>query len=55
MQISDMVSSSEKNYKTFIGYKDNDQKIKPFCIMLPKMTAYVKSYDGETLQRMTNY
>ena len=50
-----MVSSSEKNYKTFIGYKDNDQKIKPICIMLPKMTAYVKSYDGETLQRMTNY
>ena len=42
-----MVSSGEKAYKNFIGYKDDDHKIKLLCIMLPKMSAYVKSYDGE--------
>ena len=43
-----MVSSGEKNYKYFIGYKNDDHKIKPLHIMLPKTSAYVKSYDGET-------
>ena len=42
-----MVSSGEKNYKYFIGYKNDDHKIKPLHIMLPKTSAYVKSYDGE--------
>ena len=41
-------SDGEKNYKYFLGYKDGDYKIKPVRIMLPKMSAYVKSYDGET-------
>ena len=28
-------------------YKDDDHKIKPLCIMLPKTRhTYVKSYDG---------
>ena len=32
-----MVSSGEKNYKYFIGYKeDDDCKIKPLHIILPK-------------------
>ena len=49
IQVSSMVSSAEKNYKYFIGYKDfDDDKIKPLCIMLPKMSAYIKSYDGDT-------
>ena len=41
-------SDGEKNYKYILGYKDGDYKIKPVPIMLPKMSAYVKSYDGET-------
>ena len=48
MQVSHLVSSSKKNYKYFIGYKDHDHKIKPLCIVLPKMSAYVKSYGEET-------
>ena len=39
---------AKKNYKHFIGYKDDHRKVKPLLIMLPKMSAYVKSYDGET-------
>ena len=43
--ISKKISTSEKNYKYFIGYTD-DHKIKPFSIILPKMSTYIKSYDG---------
>ena len=38
----------EKNNKYFIGYLFNGNKVKPFSIMLPKTSAYVKSYDGQT-------
>ena len=31
-----------------IGYLYNDQKVKPLHIMLPKASAYVKRYDGQT-------
>ena len=49
MQVSSMVSSGQKNYRYFIGYKDdNDYKNKPICIMLPKTSAYINIYDGET-------
>ena len=34
--------------KRFIGYKDNDYKIKLLRKMCPKTIAYVKRYDGET-------
>ena len=37
-----------KNYKYFIGYKDDDHEIKPLCIKLPKTCACIKSCDGET-------
>ena len=46
--VSSMDSLGEKNYKYFIGCKDDDHKIKPLRIMLPKTNAYAKSYDGET-------
>ena len=39
---------SEKNYKYFIGYLYIDHKVKPLHIILPKTSAYVKSYDGQT-------
>ena len=46
--VSNKISSNEKNYKYFIGYLYNDYKVKPLHIMLPKMSAYVKSYDWQT-------
>ena len=51
VQLTSMVSSGEKNYEFFIGYKDHDDyKIKPLHIMLPKTSTYLKSYDRETKQ-----
>ena len=48
--VSSMISSNEKNYKYSISYKDdNNYKIKPPHIMLPKKSAYVKTYDGKTI------
>lgn len=44
--MSDTIFSGEKNYKYFYGYKDDDYKIKPLYIILPKTGAYIKSYDG---------
>ena len=46
--VSNKISFGEKNYKYFIGYLYNDHKVKPLHIMLPKTSAYVKSYDGQT-------
>ena len=45
--ISITISSGEKNCKCFIGYLNNDYKIKT-CIMLPKISPYVKRYDSKT-------
>ena len=42
-----MVSLSEKKIFS-VSCKDDNHKIKPLHIMLPKTNAYVKSYDGET-------
>ena len=39
---------SNKNYKYYIGYLYNGNKVKSLDIMLPKTIAYVKSYDGQT-------
>ena len=44
--ISNKISFGEKNYKYFIGYTDDDYKIKPLQI-LPKTSAYEKIYDSE--------
>ena len=41
------ISCGEK-HKYFIGYLHNGDKVKPLYIMLPKTSAYVKSYDGQT-------
>ena len=48
MQVSSIISFSEKIINTLFGYKNNGYKIKLSCIMLPKPSAYVKSYDDET-------
>ena len=46
--VSNKISFVEKNYKYFIGYLYNDNKVKPLHIMFPKTSAYVESYDGQT-------
>ena len=38
----------KKNYKYFIGYLHNDHKGNGLDIALPKVSAYVKIYDGQT-------
>ena len=44
MMISDWVSSIEKDFEYFIGYKENE-KVKPLCVMPPKMSVYAKNVD----------
>ena len=46
--MSSKISSGEKSYKYFTGYLYNDYEIKPLHIMLPKISAYVKIYEGQT-------
>ena len=46
--VSNKIYFSERNYKYFIGYLYNDHKVKLLHIILPKTSAYVKSYDGQT-------
>ena len=43
-----VIKADKKNYKYFIGSLDDDYKIKPLHIILPKTSSYIKSYDGET-------
>ena len=43
--VSNKISFGEKNYNYFISYLYND---KPLHIILPKTSAYVKSFDGQT-------
>ena len=46
--VSNNISFGEKNYKYFIGYLHNGNKVKLLNIMLLKTSAYVKSYDRQT-------
>ena len=46
--VSNKISFGEKNYMYFIGYLYNGNKVKPLNIMLPKTSAYAKSYNGQT-------
>ena len=46
--VSNNISFGEKNYKYFIGYLYNDNKVRLLHIMLPKTSAYLKIYDGQT-------
>ena len=43
--ISNKASFGQKGYQHFIGYKYDDYKINPLCIMLSKIRGYVKSFD----------
>ena len=42
--ISDKLEHSDKDFKYFIGYKD-DNIIRLLCIMLPQMSGYIKCFD----------
>ena len=42
--VSNKVSFGKKGFKYFNGYKDA-KKIRPFCIFLPKMSAYRRDFD----------
>ena len=46
--VPNKIPLGEKNYKYFIGYFYDDHKVKPLHLMLPKTSAYVKSFDGQT-------
>ena len=46
--VSKKIYSDEKSYKYFIGCLHIDHKAKPLHIMLPRTSAYVKSYDWQT-------
>ena len=39
---------SEKKYKYFIGYLQDNNKVNPLNVMLPKAIAYVKLHDKQT-------
>ena len=45
--LSNKISFVEKNSKYFISYLYNNHKVRPLHIMLPKISAYVKSYNGQ--------
>ena len=45
--VTDQYLAKKKN--NFIGYL-GENKNKPFSMILPKVNAYVKSYDGKTEQ-----
>ena len=46
--VSNKIFFGETNYKHFIGYLYNNNKVRPLHIMLPKAISYVKSYDEQT-------
>ena len=45
MLISDKFEHSDKGFKYFIGYKD-DNIIRSLCIILPKMSGYIKYFNN---------
>ena len=45
--VSNKISFGEKNYKYFIDYLYNDNKVKPLHMILPKASAYVKSWTNK--------
>ena len=46
--VSNKIYFDEKSCKYFIGYFYNGNKVRPLPIMLPKTSAYVKSFDEQT-------
>ena len=43
--VSGKFRHSEEGYKYFIGYQE-DEIVKPLCIILPQMNGYIKYFDN---------
>ena len=43
--VSDKFRHSEEGFKYFIGYQE-DEIVKPLCIILPKMNGYIKYFEN---------
>ena len=43
--VSDKFKHSDEGFKYFIGYQE-DEIIKPLCIILPQMSGYIKSFEN---------
>ena len=48
MLVSKKISSGEESCKYFIAYLYNDNKVNLLHVLLPKASAYVNSYDGQS-------
>ena len=49
MVVSDKFKYSDNGSKYFIGYLDDDDDnvIRPLCIILPQMSRYIKYFDDD--------
>ena len=43
--VSDKYRHREEDFKYFIGYQENET-VKPLCIILPQMNGYIKYFDN---------
>ena len=44
--VSDKFKNLENGPKFFVGYLHDDDVIRPLCIILPKMSGYIKYFDS---------
>ena len=53
---SNKVKHSDEGFKYFIGYQE-DETVKPFCIILPKMSGYIKYFEnrGKNMSFIAKY
>ena len=42
--VSDKFNHNKEGYKYFIGYQE-DENVKPLCIILPQMSGYIKYFE----------
>ena len=43
--VSDKFKHSDEGFKYFIGYQEGEI-VKPFCIILPQMSGYIKYFEN---------
>ena len=47
MVVSYRIKHDDDGFKYFIGYlRDDDDAIRPLCIILPQMSGYIKYFDN---------
>ena len=44
--VSYRVKHNDDSYKYFIGYTNDDGVIRPFCVILPQMSGYIKYFEN---------